>query len=197
MLGRRDRHLDREEPMARAIWLTGLLALALSACAETRSAHTNGNGNGANPPESLDRVLSRTFTVPAFKLESGQVLPELTLAYETYGRLAPDGRNAILVAHGFTSNNHAACKHAVTDTVVGWWDGAIGPGQATVTDRYFVVSSNMLGTSFGATAPRSANPKTGKPYGPDFPDITLTDIVGAQKTLLEALGVQHLVAVAG
>jgi len=183
--------------MARATWIAGLLALALSACAETRPAHTNGNGGSVNPPDALDRVLSRTFTVPAFKLESGVVLPELTLAYETYGRLALDGRNAILVSHGFTSNHHAAGKYAVTDQVAGWWDGLIGPGKAIDSDRYFVVSSNMLGSSFGSTAPPSTNPKTGKPYGPDFPDITLRDIVGAQKTLLEALRVQHLVAVAG
>ena len=183
--------------MARATWIAGLLALALSACAETRPAHTNGNGGSVNPPDALDRVLSRTFTVPAFKLESGVVLPELTLAYETYGRLALDGRNAILVSHGFTSNHHAAGKYAVTDQVAGWWEGLIGPGKAIDSDRYFVVSSNMLGSSFGSTAPASTNPKTGKPYGPDFPDITLRDIVGAQKTLLEALRVQHLVAVAG
>jgi len=183
--------------MSRAIWLAGLLALALSACAETRSARPNGNGANANPPDSLESVLSRTFTVPAFKLESGQVLPELTLAYETYGRLAPDGRNAILVTHGFTSNHHAAGKYAVTDPTAGWWDGLIGPGKAIDTDRYFVVSSNMLGSSYGSTAPASKNPKTGKPYGPDFPDITLRDIIGAQKVLLEGLGVQHLVAVAG
>ena len=183
--------------MARATWIAGLLALALSACAETRPAHTNGNGGSVNPPDALDRVLSRTFTVPAFKLESGVVLPELTLAYETYGRLALDGRNAILVSHGFTSNHHAAGKYAVTDQVAGWWEGLIGPGKAIDSDRYFVVSSNMLGSSFGSTAPPSTNPKTGKPYGPDFPDITLRDIVGAQKTLLEALRVQHLVAVAG
>src|SRR5207249_2559890 len=183
--------------MARAIWLAGLLALALSACVETRSPHMNGNGAGANPPDSMDRVLSRTFTVPAFKLESGQVLPELTLAYETYGRLAPDGRNAILVTHGFTSNHHAAGKYTVTDPTAGWWDGLIGPGKAIDTDRYFVVSSNMLGSSYGTTAPASQNPKTGKPYGPDFPDITLRDIIGAQKVLLDGLGVQHLVAVAG
>src|SRR4029453_5895953 len=100
--------------MARAIWLAGLLALALSACVETRSPHMNGNGAGANPLDSMDRVLSRTFTVPSFKLERGQVLPGLTLAYETYGRLAPGGRNAILVTHGFTSNHHAAGKYTYT-----------------------------------------------------------------------------------
>src|SRR5438132_1062801 len=183
--------------MSRAIWLAGLLALALSACAETRSAHPNGNGANANPPDSLESVLSRTFTVPAFKLESGQVLPELTLAYETYGRLAPDGRNAILVTHGFTSSHHAAGKYTVTDPTAGWWDGLIGPGKAIDTDRYFVVSSNMLGSSYGSTAPKSVNPSTGKPYGPDFPDITLRDIIGAQKIMLDGLGVRHLVAVAG
>src|SRR5215475_10738645 len=183
--------------MARATWLAGLFALALAACAETQPAHTNGNGGGVNPPDSLDRVLSRTFTVPAFKLESGVVLPELTLAYETYGRLAPGGRNAILVTHGFTSNHHAAGKYASTDQVAGWWDGLIGPGKAIDTTRYFVVSSNMLGSSYGSTAPRSTNPATGKPYGPDFPDITVRDIVRAQKLLLEALHVNHLVAVAG
>src|SRR5580765_3239338 len=183
--------------MPRTIWLAGLLALSLSACVETRSTHTNGNGGDANLPDSLDRVLSRTFTVPAFKLESGQVLPEMTLAYETYGRLAPDGRNAILVTHGFTSSHHAAGKYSPADAAAGSWDGLIGPGKTIDTTRYFVVSSNMLGSSYGSTAPRSTNPATGKPYGPDFPDITVRDIVRAQKTLLEGLGVQHLVAVAG
>jgi len=183
--------------MARAIWLPGLLALALSACVETRPAHMNGNGADVSSPDTMDRVASRTITVPAFKLESGQILPELTLAYETYGHLAPDGRNAVLITHGFTSNHHAAGKYAYTDATAGWWDGLIGRGKAIDTDRYFVVSSNMLGSSYGSTAPATKNPRTGKPYGPDFPDITLRDIVGAQKVLLEALGVQHLVAVAG
>src|SRR5438128_7194872 len=183
--------------MSRAIWLAGLLALALSACAETRSAHPNGNGANANPPDSLESVLSRTFSVPAFKLEGGQVLPELPLAYATYGRLAPDGRNAILVTHGFTSNHHAAGKYAVTDPTAGWWDGLIGPGKAIDTDRYFVVSSNMLGSSYATTSPAHQKPKTRKPQGPDFPDLTLSDIVGAQKLLLDGLGVRHLVAVTG
>ncbi len=140
--------------------------------------------------------MSRSFTVPTFKLESGQALPELTLAYETYGRLGSDGRNVILVTHGFTGNHRAAGKDPA-DPTAGWWDGLIGPGKAIDTDRYFVVSSNMLGSSFGSTGPASVNPGTGKPYGPDFPDITLRDIIGAQKLLLDSLGVRHLVAVAG
>src|SRR5215471_10292641 len=79
----------------------------------------------------------------------------------------------------------------------GSWDGLVGPGKAIDTDRLFVVSSNMLGSSFGSTNPAFTNPATGKPYGPDFPDITLGDIVNAQKALLDGLGVKHLVAVAG
>ena len=141
--------------------------------------------------------MNQSFMVPGFKLESGRVLPELALAYETYGQLAPDGRNAILVTHGFTGNHFAASPPTADMPFAGWWSGLIGPGKAIDTDRYFVVSSNMLGSSYGSTAPASTNPRTGKPYGPDFPDITLRDIVGAQKLLLDSLGVRHLVAVAG
>ncbi len=142
-------------------------------------------------------IEKRMFTTRDFKLESGQVLPEMSLAYETYGRLAPDGTNAILVTHGFTSSQHAAGKYAASDALPGWWDGLIGPGKAIDTERYFVVSSNMLGSSYGSTAPRSINPATGKPYGPDFPLITVRDIVTAQRAMLDSLGVTRLVAVAG
>jgi len=147
--------------------------------------------------DSLECVESRTFTVSSFKLESGRVLSEVTLAYETYGQLAADGRNAILVTHGFTSSHHAAGRYSAADAQAGWWDGMIGPGKTIDTNRYFVVSSNMLGSSYGSTAPGTVNPSTGKPYGPDFPDITLRDIIGAQKRMLDGLGVRHLVAVAG
>ncbi len=130
-----------------------------------------------------------------FRLENGFILPELKLAYETYGRLTADGRNAILVAHGYTSHHHAAGRLA--DGEKGWWDALIGPGKPIDTNRFFVVSSNMLGSSYGSTGPASINPTTGKPYGPDFPDISLVDIVTAQRALLAHLGVKHLVAVAG
>src|SRR3989454_6883613 len=180
--------------MARAVALPALLPLALSTCAEVHASRTNGAD--MTPTDSLEGVVSRTFTVSSFKLESGRVLPELTLAYESYGQLAADGRNAILITHGFTSNHHAAGKYTATDPQAGWWDGLIGPGKTIDTHRYFVVSSNMLGSSYGSTAPRSVNPSTGKPYGPTFPDITLRDIVGAQKLMLDGLGITHLVAVA-
>lgn len=147
--------------------------------------------------DSLEAVPKRTFTTWGFRLATGQVLPELTIAFETYGRLARDGRNAILITHGFTSNQHAAGKYAPTDPMPGWWGGLIGPGKAIDTNRYFVISSNMLGSSYGSTAPASINPLTGKRYGAEFPDITVRDIVAAQRLLVEGLGVRHLVAVAG
>jgi homoserine O-acetyltransferase len=121
----------------------------------------------------------------------------MTLAFETYGTLAADGRNAILITHGFTSSHHAAGKYAPTDATPGFWNGLIGPGKTVDTNRWFVVSSNVLGSSYGSTAPASINPATGKRYGPDFPTITMGDIVRAQRLLLDGLGVRHLVAVAG
>ena len=141
-------------------------------------------------------MATLTWQTEHFKLELGHTLSELVLAYETHGRLAADGRNAILVTHGFTSSHHAAGPSAPGEAP-GWWDGLIGPGKTIDTDRLFVVSSNMLGSSYGSTAPASVNPATGRRYGPDFPDITLGDIVRAQRELLDSLGVRHLVAVAG
>jgi homoserine O-acetyltransferase/O-succinyltransferase len=179
--------------MKRASLLTGFLMLTLTGCTATPS----GNGAALVAPVPMEPVVKRTWTTRDFRLEGGHVLPELTLAYETYGRLAADGRNAMLVTHGFTSSQHAAGKYSPDDAAAGWWDGLIGPGKALDTDRYFVISSNMLGSSYGSTAPASIDPRTGRRYGPDFPDVTLRDIVTAQKAMLDALGVKHLVAVAG
>ena len=146
---------------------------------------------------TLNAQIDRRFTAKNFALESGATLPEMTLAFETYGRLAPDGANAILITHGFTGSQHAAGPATPQFPAPGWWDTLIGPGKAIDTERYFAVASNMLGSSYGSTGPSSVNPATGKPYGPDFPDITLADIVRAQRLMLDDLGVRHLVAVAG
>lgn len=128
-------------------------------------------------------------------LTQGGTLPDAELAYVTYGTLAPDGMNAILVTHGYTSSHLFVDGGAAASE--GAWSGLVGPGKAIDTGKYFVVSSNMLGSAFGSTAPRSPNPATGRPYGPDFPQITLSDIVGAQKRLLDQLDVRGLVAVVG
>ena len=92
-------------------------------------------------------MKAAVFRTRDFALRSGARLPELEIAYDTYGELAPGGRNAILVTHGFTNDHHAAGRRA--DGSPGWWDGLIGPGKAIDTDLFFVVSSNMLGSSFG------------------------------------------------
>ena len=103
----------------------------------------------------------------------------------------------MLITHGYTSSHHAAGRNPANGDLPGWWDGLIGPGKAIDTDKLFVVASNMLGSSYGSTNGASPDPRTGEPYGPDFPAITVRDIVAAQKALLDSLGVRHLVAVAG
>src|SRR5262249_5524655 len=112
-------------------------------------------------PSTLDAATDRRFTARDFALEGGAALPEMTLAFETYGRLAPDGANAILITHGFTGSHRAAGPPTPSNPAGGWWDKLIGPGKAIDTDRYFAVSSNMLGSSYGSTGPGSTNPATG------------------------------------
>jgi homoserine O-acetyltransferase len=155
--------------------------------------------NDASPPRATDigTVENRLFTIRDFRLTNGTVMPEVTIVYETYGCLAPDGRNAVLCTHGYTGSHHFAGRNPANGNNPGSWDGLIGPGKAIDTDKLFVVASNMLGSSFGSTNASSVNPATGRPYGPDFPHITVRDIVEAQKRLLDSLGVKHLVAVAG
>jgi homoserine O-acetyltransferase/O-succinyltransferase len=175
--------------MSRSLFRRPLLAaLPLAAALAGRPVRAEGE---------LLKVQKHIFTTRDFKLLSGTVMPVVTIAYETYGTLAPDGRNAVLLTHGYTSSQHMAGRYGEKDGAEGSWNGLVGPGKAIDTDRLFVVSSNMLGSSYGSTNPAFTNPATGKPYGPDFPDITLVDIVNAQKALLDHLGVKHLVAVAG
>lgn len=135
------------------------------------------------------------FSCTDFPLTGGGSLLEVTLAYVTRGRLAPDGRNAILVTHGYTSG--PGMIEAGVASSEGAWSTLVGPGAPIDTDRYFVVCSNMLGSSYGSTNAASINPATGKPYGSRFPKIAMADIVTAQKWLLADLGVTHLRAVVG
>ena len=129
-------------------------------------------------------------------LEGGGRLKELTLAYETYGRLDREKSNAILVCHALTGDGHAAGWHD-GDKKPGWWDSIIGSGKALDTEKYFVVCSNVLGGCKGSTGPASVNPVTGMAYGMDFPVITIGDMVHAQKKLVEHLGISRLFAVVG
>lgn len=139
-----------------------------------------------------------TFAHPPkeFELESGEKLGPVTIAYETYGTLNAERSNAVLVLHALTGDAHAAGYHE-GDKDPGWWDKMIGPGKAFDTNRYFVICSNVIGGCKGSTGPSSINPKTGNPYGLDFPIITIKDIVNAQVHLIDHLGIDKLLTVAG
>ncbi|HYG60821.1 MAG TPA: homoserine O-acetyltransferase, partial [Symbiobacteriaceae bacterium] len=130
-------------------------------------------------------------------LDSGRVLDEAVLCYETFGRLNARGSNAILVCHALTGDSHVAGRYDPSDRKPGWWDEAVGPGKALDTDRFFVICSNVLGGCQGSTGPAGINPATGEPYGLDFPLVTTGDMVRAQARLLDHLGVSQLVAVVG
>ena len=160
--------------------------------------------NGDDSRYSVGYVTPRTMMFRDVKLRNGSTLPEVTVAYQVHGHLNAAGTNAILVMHGNTANYHVAGRYApgasppgIPAESPGWWSDLIGPGKAMDTAHYFVVSSAMLGGSWGTTGPRSIKPGTGKPYGPDFPEISLEDVVAVQREFLTRLGVRHLVAVAG
>ncbi len=165
---------------------------------------------------SVGTVDTRFIDLPRpLPLDCGRVLHPVRIAYETYGTLSPSRDNVILVCHALSGDAHAAGYSAAPTTEstrdgfraqerdadkgrgLGWWDGMIGPGKAFDTDQFFVVSSNLLGGCRGTTGPASPNPATGRPYGSDFPVITVADMVRAQRALLDQLGITRLAAVAG
>jgi homoserine O-acetyltransferase len=131
------------------------------------------------------------------KLDCGKTLAPIDVAYETYGRLNEAGDNAILICHALSGNAHVAGRNNQDDKKPGWWDNMVGPGKGIDTDKYFVICSNFLGGCSGTTGPCSENPATGRPYGLDFPIITIADMVRVQKLLLDKLGIRQLLAVIG
>ena len=129
-------------------------------------------------------------------LRSGAALADYTLAYETYGELNAQRSNAVLVCHALNASHHVAGRH--DDGALGWWDNLIGPGKPLDTKRLFVIGVNNPGSCFGSTGPTSANPAAaGRPYGGDFPVVTVEDWVDAQARLLDGLGIARLAAVIG
>ncbi|MCB8822130.1 homoserine O-acetyltransferase MetX [Microvirga rosea] len=130
-------------------------------------------------------------------LTSGNVLPQVDLAFETYGTLSPDRDNAVLLLHGLTADQHAAGPPWHQGGRAGWWSQAIGPGLAIDTDRFFVICPNVIGSFGGSTGPMSPDPTTGRPYGMRFPVITIADMVAAQRQLLNQIGITRLYAVIG
>ncbi|MEG3641014.1 homoserine O-acetyltransferase MetX [Magnetococcus sp. PR-3] len=131
------------------------------------------------------------------QLDCGTPLPGVDVSYETYGTLNADRSNAVLVCHALSGNAHAAGYLSAEDKRPGWWDHYIGPGKPFDTNRYFVIASNNLGGCDGTTGPSSINPETGMPYGLNFPMITIGDIVRLQRALVNHLGIDRLMAVAG
>ncbi|HJV60861.1 MAG TPA: homoserine O-acetyltransferase [Albitalea sp.] len=139
---------------------------------------------------------SRHFAEP-LPLQSGAQLADYTLVYETYGALNADRSNAVLVCHALNASHHVAGTYAGQDRSEGWWDNLVGPGKPLDTDRFFVIGVNNPGSCFGSTGPMHTNPATGRPYGADFPVVTVEDWVDAQARLMEALGIEQLAAVMG
>lgn len=132
----------------------------------------------------------------AINLDCGKTLDSVEIAYETYGELNEDKTNAILLLHALTGDAHAAGYHE-GDTKAGWWNSMVGSGKAFDTDKFFVICSNILGGCSGTTGPNSINPNTGKPYGLDFPVITIEDTVKVQKKLIDYLGIKKLKVAGG
>ena len=133
----------------------------------------------------------------SLELECGKTLAPIDVAYETYGKLNDARDNAVLICHALSGNAHVAGRNNPDDKKPGWWDVMIGPGKGIDTNKYFVICSNFLGGCSGTTGPSSINPQTGKPYGLDFPIITVADMVRTQKLLLDKLGLKKLLAVIG
>jgi len=140
-----------------------------------------------------------TFAEPPGEmvLESGARLGPVTLAYETYGTLAPDRRNAVLILHALSGDSHVAGYYSAEDEKPGWWDCMVGPGKGIDTEKFFVVCANIIGSCMGSTGPSSLNPATGRVYGLDFPVVTIGDMVTAQKALVDHLGIDRLLGVVG
>jgi len=150
---------------------------------------------------TLDEPLFATAQTMHFDaplpLQSGAALRDYSLSYETYGTLNAHKTNAVLVCHALNASHHVAGVYAGQPNSEGWWDNMIGPGKALDTNQFFVIGINNLGSCFGSTGPMHTNPDTGKPYGTDFPVVTVEDWVDAQARLLDALGIGKLAAVMG
>ena len=140
-------------------------------------------------------VESKLLNLPEpFITEKGGVIKNPVVAYEEYGR--KEGP-AVFITHGGLSSHHASGRYSARDTLPGFWDDVIGPGKAIDTDRFRVLSANSLGSMFGSASPMTPNPDTGKHYGPDFPEITLIDMVRYHKAFLDQMGVSRLFMIAG
>jgi len=144
-----------------------------------------------------DRQFFRFAHDRPFAVESGAVLSDITIAYETWGTLNADASNALLICHAWTGDSHAAGRAKPGHPTPGWWNDVIGPGKHIDTDRWFVVCTNVLGGCQGTTGPASSHPDDGRPYGSRFPVLTIRDMVRAQRRLMTELGIEQWASVLG
>jgi homoserine O-acetyltransferase len=154
--------------------------------------------DGSSSERSVGLVTSQRarFDEP-LRLKSGAVLDGYDLVYETYGTLNAQASNAVLVCHALNASHHVAGRYQDDPENLGWWDNMIGPGKPLDTDRFFVIGMNNLGGCHGSTGPRTVNPRTGKPWGGDFPIVTVEDWVATQARLADRLGIKRFAAVMG
>ena len=150
----------------------------------------------AREADSPHSPVARFGVDRPLKLDAGVELAPFQIAYQTYGVLNPGRTNAVLICHALTGDQHVASVHPLTQKS-GWWETLVGPGRPVDTERYFVICANVVGACMGTSGPASTNPKTGKPWGLEFPVITVRDMVRAQAMLLDHLGIESLFAVIG
>ncbi len=141
-------------------------------------------------------VETRFFDFNNFVLENGDILPQIRIAYETYGKLNEKKDNGVLLCHALSGDAHVAGISKETGKL-GWWEFMIGPGRAFDTNKYFIICSNVLGGCRGSTGPSTGDPRKNAPYGAEFPDITIKDMVNVQVKLVEGLGINKLFCVSG
>ncbi|MCF8483194.1 MAG: homoserine O-acetyltransferase [Rhodospirillum sp.] len=161
----------------------------------TPAPHDRDDASRDSPDSPVNRIANLCTDVP-LTLDSGATLGPISVAYQTAGRLNADRSNAILICHALTGDQYVVGTHPVTGKP-GWWTGLVGPGKVIDTDRYFIICSNVLGGCQGTTGPKDINPATGKPWGLEFPVLTIGDMVRAQATLLDHLGIGTLFCVIG
>jgi len=182
------RGLARELDLLKRFTLSSFCVYLNSAMAEVKE-----NSVGLVKTETI-RIVEPEHPL---ELECGKKLAPIDVAYETYGELNEAGDNTVLICHALSGNAHVAGVNSPDERKPGWWDIMVGPGKGIDTNKYFVICSNFLGGCSGTTGPPSINPETSKPYGLDFPIITIADMVKVQKLLLDKLGIKKLLAVIG
>ncbi|MBN1224982.1 MAG: homoserine O-acetyltransferase [Candidatus Aminicenantes bacterium] len=161
------------------------------------SEYSGYDKNGISVGEVEKQLFNFAEPPNEMSLQCGKKLGPITMAYETYGELDESKRNAVMVFHALSGNSHAAGYYSAADEKPGWWDNMIGPGKGIDTDKYFVICSNLIGSCYGSTGPASINPETGREYGLSFPLITISDMVKAQKQLVDHLGIKKFLCLIG